>query len=239
MSEEEVKQNINTNPEILAPEETKSSPTESVEDQNWKLFREQRKKEREEKLAAERKLQEKEQEVAALKAAVEAALSRNTIPQQNNYFNEIEESEEQRLEKKIAAILAMKEEQRRREEAEREQREYPTKLAKDYPDISSVCSSDNLDYLDYHYPEISRTFQRLPDGYDKWRDIYQAVKRLVPNTNAKKDAAKIDQNLSKPKSMSSSTISPEGEKMSYSWQDMEKRRAENWARMQRMLKSGQ
>lgn len=238
MSDQPLPQDTTEKEPIVAP--STSDPVETPEDINWKNFRDQRKKEREEKELAQKKLQEKEAEIAALKAAMEAAFAKNAPApqyQEQNYFNEIEVTEEQRIEKKIAAMLAIKEEQMRREAEERERKEYPAKLAKDYPDLSQVCSQENLDYLDYHYPEISRTFQRLPDGYDKWADIYKSVKKLVPNVNAKKDAAKIQDNLSKPKSISSPSVTPQSTKTSYDWQEIERRRMENWERMQRSLKS--
>ncbi len=66
---------------------------------------------------------------------------------------------------------------------------------RDFPDFSRVCSQENLDYLDYHYPEISRPLQRLGDGYDKWHDTYHAVKKFIPgHAEAKKDAMKAEIN---------------------------------------------
>jgi hypothetical protein len=96
---------------------------------------------------------------------------------------------------------------------------------------------DNHDYLDFHFPELSRPLQRLPEGFDKWHDIYYAVKKFMPNSqNAKKDAVRAEVNSNKPKSISSSQMTPSGEKSSLSMNDIETRRAENWARMQKTMK---
>jgi hypothetical protein len=222
--------------------ENKEKETESHEDPNWRAFREARKKDRAEKEAAERRAAEKEAEAAALKAAMEAAFSKTPAPNQiGQYYSSAhtteEETEELRIERKVNAIIEQREKQYVREQQEREQREYPARLARDLPDFRAVCSQEALDYLDYHYPEISRPLQRLPEGYDKWHDIYHAVKKLIPNhANAKKEAVKSDMNLNKPKSMSSVAPSPTGEAPRSTWQEVEQKRADNWARMQRVMK---
>lgn len=222
-----------------------TAAAETSEDPNWKAFREARKKDRAEREAAERRAMEKEQEIAALKAAMEAAFSKSAPTPQayqqyygiNQGQDEISESEEQRIERKVVELLSKKEAQFRKEQEEREMREYPTKLQRDFPDFGNVCSQENLDYLDYHYPEVSRPLQRLREGYDKWHDIYHAVKKLIPNhSSAKKDIIRADINTSKPKSMSTSNPSPTGGAVRESWQEQEARRAENWMRMQQRMK---
>jgi hypothetical protein len=217
---------------------------ETPEDPNWRAFREARKKDRAEKEAAERRASEKDQEVAALKAAMEAAFSAKQAPSPASYQQyygmnqeQTEETEEQKIERKVNELLARKEEQYKKQQIEEEQREYPRRLMRDFPDFGQVCSQENLDYLDFHYPEISRPLQRLGEGYDKWHDTYHAVKKLIPNhSTAKKEAIRADINSNKPRSISSSVPSPTGEKMQESWQSVESRRAENWARMQKVMK---
>lgn len=230
------------------PVQTKqeSKESENHEDPNWRAFREARKKDRADREAAERRAAEKEQEVAALKAAMEAAFSSKSAPSTQAYQqyygmnqngDHIEETEEQRLERKLNDLLAKRDEKYKREKAEEEQREYPRRLMRDFPDFSQVCSQENLDYLDYHYPEISRPLQRLGEGYDKWHDTYHAVKKFIPNhATAKKEAFKAEINSNKPRSISSSGPSPTGERARENWQEVEARRAENWARMQRTMK---
>lgn len=234
-----------SNPTIEAnnqQQKTLESGTETSEDPNWRAFREARKKDRADKEAAERRAAEKEAEATALKAAMEAAFSKSAPTPQayQQYYGmneQPEESEEQRIEKKVEAILAQREKLYAQQQAEREMKEYPNRIQKEFPDFRQVCSQENLDYLDYHYPEVSRPLQRLGDGFDKWHDIYHAVKKFIPNqAHAKKDMARADLNSNKPRSISSTSPSPTGEKGRETLQDIEQRRAENWARMQRMRK---
>ncbi len=244
-------QNVDTNlsqQKLETPDQSKQATLEpeTAEDPNWKAFREARKKDRAEKEAAERKAAEKENEVAALKAAMDAAFSSKSSPSPQAYqqyygmnqpFEQTEENEDQKIERKVNELLAKKEEVYKRQRAEEEQKEYPRRLLKDMPDFTQVCSQENLDYLDYHYPEVSRPLQRLGEGYDKWHDTYHAVKKLIPNhSRARQEAARADMNSNKPRSMSSTGPSPGGEPVREGFQDTEARRAANWARMQRTLK---
>lgn len=212
------------------------------EDPNWRAFREARKKDRAEKEAAERRAHEKDAEVAALKAAMEAAFSKSGPSSQayQQYYGidqqQHEETEDERIDKKVEAKLAQREAAAEKARAEREHKEYPNRLNQTYPDFNATISQENLDYLDYHYPEVSRPLQRLLDGYDKWSDIYKAVKKFVPNnTNSKKEAARAEANFNKPKSISSPTITQPGESLSSS-RITEEKRAANWERMQKILK---
>ncbi len=223
--------------------EGQEKDSDSQEDPNWRAFREARKRDRQEKEAAEKRAKEKEEEVAALKAAMEAAFTKSNSPSPQAYqqyygMNEApEETEEQRIERKVTELLSKKEEQFKQQQEEYERREYPNRLLRELPDFKQVCSQENLDYLDFHYPEVSRPLQRLNEGYDKWHDTYQAVKKFIPNhSTARKEAQRADLNSNKPRSISSTGPSPTGEKPRESWQDAEARRAENWARMQRTLK---
>ncbi len=248
----EIQQKIDntTNEKVQQPIEDKNKE-EAYEDPNFKAFREGRKKDRAAREAAEALAAQKEQEISALKAAMEAAFSKSAPSPQayqqyygtnnqafgNHGFEHEEETEDQRIEKKVSALLAAKEENQRRQQEERERTEYPNRLVKDFNDFNSIVSQENLDYMDYHYPEVSRPLQRLGDGYDKWADIYRAIKKFVPNnTNSRRDAAKAEANFNKPKSISSTTLTPNGEGARSSWQETEQRRTENWQRMQRMLK---
>lgn len=216
--------------------------TETPEQINWKKFREAREAERKQKEAAERRALEKEQEAAALKAAMEAILNKPQQPQrgqQPHSYQEVEyeeESEDRRIEKKVADMLAA---ERRREEEERRQREYrefPQRLASTYSDFNEICSSENLDYLEYHYPEVAEAFKHAPDGFEKWSSVYKAVKRFVPNTNSRKDQSKAEKNFTKPQSMAVPGVTQVGDTAPIKMDD--KRRADNWARMQRVMKGG-
>ncbi len=207
------------------------------EDPNWKAFREARKKDRQDREIAQRKALEKEAEVAALKAAMEAAFSKSP-PQQQNYQNDYgnEETEDERIDKRVQAALELREKAIERERLEREHREYPDRLVKSFPDFNHMIAQENLDYLDYHYPEVSRPLQRLHDGYDKWSDIYHAVKKFVPNaTTHKKDAARAEANFNKPRSISSTGLTQHSDSPS-SHILTEDRKASNWERMQKSMK---
>ncbi len=242
-AQQNVEPNVSQNKADIPDKNQQTPPPESPEDPNWKAFREARKKDRAEKDAAERRASEKEQEVAALKAAMDAAFSAKSAPSPQAYqqyygMNEQpEENEEQRIERKVDELLAKKEEQYKKHQIEEEKRTYPQRLMKDFPDFGQVCSQENLDYLDYHYPEISRPLQRLGEGYDKWHDTYYAVKKLIPNhSSAKKEATKADINNMKPRSISSTGPSPTGGRVVEGWQAIEAKKAENWARMQKIMK---
>ncbi len=242
--------NVDTNltqqkSENLDQTKTSIKEPESSEDPNWRAFREARKKDRARIEEVERKAAEKQAEVDALKAAMEVSFAKSSPSPQayQQYYgmgqgnDQSEENEEQRIERKVNEQLAKREEQYNRQRAEEEQREFPNRLKKDFPDFSQVCNQENLDYLEFHFPEIARPLGRLGDGYDKWHDMYHAVKKLIPNhSNAKKEAARADMNSNKPRSMSAPSSSPSGEPVREAFQDTEARRAENWARMQRTMK---
>lgn len=239
-------QKVDTNLDIKNEvKKEQSISAETSEDPNWRAFREARKKDRLEKEAAEKRAIEKEAEVTALKAAMEAAFSKSA-PSPQSYqqyygnqtsYDQEEETEDQRIEKKVNALLIAKEERARKESVEREQKEYPNRLMKDLPDFNHVVSQENLDYIDFHYPEVSRPLQRLSDGYEKWSDIYHAIRKFVPNhSSAKKEAAKADANHQKPKSISSTSITQSGGNVSHTIIEVEQRRAANWERMQRLIK---
>jgi hypothetical protein len=236
------KVDTNTVQQKVDPNVNQQQETGNVsEDPNFKAFREARKRDREIRQEAEKRAAEKEAEAAALRAAMEAAFSKSPIPQSatNQYNNSDyaqEETEDERIEKKVAAAIAMREAQAEKARQEREHQEYPQRLNQSYNDFNQTISQENLDYLDYHYPEVSRPLQRLPEGYDKWSDIYKAVKKFVPNNmTAKKEAAKADANFNKPKSMSSTGMTQTGEVVGGA-RLTEEKRAENWARMQKILK---
>jgi len=216
-------------------------PTEEkTEDPNWRAFREARKKDRAEKEAAEKRAAEKEAEADALKKAMEAAFAKSaTQPTQSEYASyENDESEDDRIEKKVLAALAAREEKFEKNRVQREQQEFPAKLQKMYPDFNQIVSEEHLDYLEYNYPEVARPLQRLSDGFEKWEDIYRAVKKFVPNVaSAKKDAQKAEANFKKPQSLSNlgANQSPVDQ---ISTRISEDRKQQNWQRMQRLLKGG-
>ena len=208
------------------------------QEQNWKKFREERaaerkqlEEERKRSAEAKKRAEEKAAEAEALKAAMESILNKPSA----SYQEQEEESEEKRIDRLVESKLA--ERQRRAEEERRrkEQEELPSTLSRTYNDFNEVCSTENLDYLQYHYPEVARAYQHMPDGFDKWSDIYKAVKRFVPNPDSKRDQVRADKNFNKPQSGSINGASQPSMGSSAVHLD-EQRKADNWARMQRTIK---
>lgn len=225
----------NTNP---VAENAQSPKVEETQEQiNWRKFREQREIERKQKEAAEKRAAEKEAEAAALKAAMEAVLSKPSTNLGDVNRNQYEEeSEDDRIQKKVEAALAQKERLYEEQRRQKEQAELPQKLASTFKDFNQVCSAENLDYLEFHHPEIAKAFKHAPDNFEKWADIYSTVKKFVPNVDNKRDQARAERNFNKPQSMAVAGATQTGDGAPI--QLDEKRRADNWARMQRVMKGG-
>jgi hypothetical protein len=226
---------------IPMQEPVKEEP-KTEEDPNWRAFREARKKDRAEKEAAEKRAAEKAAEADALKAAMEAAFAKAPPqqqyqqPYQDQYQEQNQVTDEARIEKAVQKALAEREQIYAQQRAQREAQEYPMRLQQTYSDFNQVISQENLDYLDYHYPEVSNPLQRLQDGFDKWSDIYKAVKKFVPNqASARKDAAKAQNNLNKPKSMSSPGLPNVESSPGANFLSKDRKQA-NWERMQKTLR---
>lgn len=209
----------------------------ATDDPNWKAFREARKRDKADKEAAERRAAEKEAEATALKAAMEAAFSKQSQSRNTSYDQEeIELSEDERIEKKVQAALTARESQYQRERQERERNELPQKLLQTFPDYNQVVNEENGAYLEYHHPELYRSLLRQPENFETCSDIYKVVKKLIPNSStSKKETIKADNNFNKPKSISSTGITQPGEAKSSSILS-EERKQQNWERMQRIRK---
>lgn len=206
-----------------------NAQTENPQDINWKKFRENRDKERKEREELERDRSKKEAENSALRAALEA-LANKPSPTQD----QPEETEEQRIRRQVKEAVI--EEQRTAEEArkKKEAAELPQRLQQSFTDFDSICNNENLDYLEFHYPEIAAPYRHLPDSFDKWSNIYKAVKRFVPNPNSAKDQKKAEKNFNKPQSMAvpGSTMTTDTPPTVLD----DKRKESNWLRMQRRMK---
>ncbi len=213
----------------LQAQNTATEP-ESVQDVNWRNFRANRDKERKEREEADKRAREKEKEAEALKAALDALVNK----QQPQNHEQVEETEEDRIQKHVEKALHKREQEESQKRVERERQEMPSKLATVYSDFNKVCTEDNIDYLEYHYPEVAEAYKHMPDGFDKWSNVYKAIKRFVPNTDTKKDQAKADKNFSKPQAISKPGATPTGDGAPIYLDD--KRRNDNWKRMQRVMK---
>jgi hypothetical protein len=212
---------------------------ETTEDPNWKVVRENLKKAKQEREIAEKKAIDLQAQTEALKAAMEAAFSKSSPPQQQMYSQDgyqPEETEDERIEKKVQAALAAREQAYEKTRHEKERQELPDKLRDVFSDYDQVVNEENGAYMAYHYPEIYRSLIRQPENFQTCSDIYKVVKKMVPNsTTAKKEAQKADNNFSKPKSISSIGLTQSQE--TSSGRLTEERKAANYERMQKMLKS--
>ncbi len=211
-------------------EAVQAAPQESIEDINWRKFRQNREEERKQREAAERYAREKEKEAEALKKAMEALVSR---PERSNN-EERELSEDEVIDKKVQHAIKMRELEIEKQRIEREKYEYPTRLTSTYKDFNEVCTAENLDYLEYHYPEVARGYKHMPDGFDKWEGLYQSLKRFIPNKNSTKDSKRADNNLSKPQAISRPGATQSGDHAPIIMD--EAKRSSNWARMQKVIK---
>jgi hypothetical protein len=205
---------------------------ENQQEKNWKLFREQREKERKEAEEMAKKAQRSAEEAAALKAALDSVLNKQQ-PQANQYAED--ETEEQKIDRRVNEIIAQREAAQERKRQEVEQQEFPKKLVSTFGDFNQVCTTENLDYFEYHYPEVAMAFKNAPDSFDKWAGIYKAVKRFVPNVDSKKEQVRAENNFKKPQSLSSQQ-STQTEKGASPTRLDEARKAANWERMQKALK---
>jgi len=219
-----------------APDASKA-PEESQEQINWRKFRQEREKERKAKEESDRRAEAKEAEANALKAAMEALLNKQSTPHPHPNLDDIEETEEQRIDRRVHQALEKDRQRQDKERNEREVKELPQKLASTFSDFNQVCTQDNLDYLEFHYPEVARRFKNAPESFETWADFYKVIKRFVPNTDSRKDQAKMEKNLMKPQSMSGAGMTQTGDQAPAKNLD-EKRRSDNWARMQRVMKGG-
>lgn len=216
------------------PEIKEEAPTiKSEENQaNWRRFREERDKQRKEKEEAEKIAKQKQLEAEALRAALEAALEKQNPTRKNQYDEE--ESEENIIEKKVQQALEKERQRLRQEQQALEAQTYPQRLVQTYADFNHVCSTENLDYLDFHYPEVTAGYKHMPDGFEKWSAVYQSVKKLVPQID-KKDQGRIEKNLLKPQAVVPQLTDTNPQ--TSGWKLTEERRKENWRRMQKDLKS--
>jgi hypothetical protein len=235
-NEVKIQEPVDQQAEVKEAPTSTAAPTEDTPEQiNWRKFREAREKERKEKVEAEKRAAEKEAEVAALKSAMEALV--NKPEPINRQINEDpEEVERERIERLIATSLEKERRRNQEENLKREQAEFPQRLASEFHDFHQVCNSENLDYLEYHYPEVAEAYKELPDGYSKWAKIYKAVKRFVPNIDSRKEQAKAEKNFMKPQAISVSGKTQIGDTAPQSLDD--KRKADNWARMQKVMRGG-
>lgn len=230
---------VNDEP-IVTQDEAKEQPTESEtnlvtdsneepEKINWKIFREQYKKE---------KKAREELEQFVLNNLNTNTVQQKTQPQPEEKYDlpsdwltgdDIRTWEEKVLEKKLEEKLEAK---LRAKEEERARKDLPNRIRSSMQDFDQVCNDTNVTYLEQKHPEVAEALAAIPDEYKRWRAIYDYIKRVVPNNQAQADKAKAVSNQSKPQSASASV--PQGTLQNGAPHQMTRqRRAELWAEMQR------
>lgn len=229
-----------TNKDIVETKETQVQIAEEKppikteqNEQNWKKFREDREKERQLRIEAEKEAERRKQEAEAIKKALEAVVNKKGSIESEYDFQD--ESDEDRIKKQIRQAVQEETERLRNEARDRENREMPNRLKQEFPDFNTVCTSENLDYLEYHHPEIATPYRYMPESYEKWSGIYRAIKRHIPYQNIDKDKQRIEQNSKKPQANvpSITDTSPQTQ----GWKLTEEQRRSNWARMQNDMKN--
>lgn len=216
----------------ITQENNSISPENEI---NWKKHREQRAAERKAREEAEVRARKSAEEAAALKAAMEALVNKK-----NNYINDIsddtdrEETEDERIQKKIDNALAQERKKQEHLQREREIQETPYRLKQMYNDFDEVCSQENIDRFEFDHPEIAAAFEAMPDGINKWSNVYKAIKKFIPNPKSNIDQKKAEKNFVKPQSMSVGGSTQTGDQAPQMLDS--KKRADNWNRMQRVMK---
>ena len=225
-----------------APTEPQPNIKSEENQANWKTFREKQAAERKAREDAEKRFEEEKQRAEAYRIALEASVNKPSNNRQTNDYGSdpTEEIEEQRIERKFHQLLKKQREEDEKARIEKERLEIPKKLTAVYPDFDKVFNDENLDYLKFHYPEVASTFDYLPQTFESYANVYKTLKRFIPNNQeAKQDAQKVEKNLAKPGSISSTGNTHSGNAMGQggSVRLSEARMAENWSRMQARIKS--
>jgi len=215
-------------------ESMENSKEENSKDINWKKFREKREEERK---------QAEEEGKARKKAEAEAALLKEALKQQvNKGTEEKAESSDwdidaEYVNKKDLAELVKNQliEERKRAEAA----ELPKILRTQMPDFDNVCSQSNVDYFEFHHPEISSALSHMPDSAEKWSLLYRSIKKYLPSAalGGEKDRQKMEANSQKPQSASSAAISQMGNSHTLG-NITEAQKRDNWRKMQENIKGG-
>lgn len=197
---------------------------------NWRKFREERAKERaqkeeELKQATERQKQQEEQ-IRAYREALEQVMDKPDTgslsqKEQDKIIADLMDEDiptgadikgfiNQVVPKIVDNVLQTRDQQLEEERRRREAQEMPVRLQREHKDFSNIVTQENLDYLEYHYPEVAETLGSLPNSYDKWSKVYKTVKRLVPD-GERKDVARMERNSQKPQSMASTSAASTSE----------------------------
>ena len=217
---EEKKEHDNTNAEVtqLNPSKNEDGDNQpSQEEINWKIFREKRQQEKDQLAKAQK-------EAEILKNAISELVEKQPVNSQTIEEDSFEKEEADRIKRLVDNAIIQK-----------EQELFPQKLRQAFPDFDSICTAENMHYLEFHEPEFSKAIGYMPDNFEKWSAVYAAVRKKIPSGSIKKDKERIEGNLSKPQSASSPGVAQPGGQGSLSYISRD-RKEENWKRMQRILR---
>ncbi len=138
------------------------------------------------------------------------------------------------IRQKIDAALAKERARVEEDRKQREQKEYPQKVLAAHQDFNEVVTAENMDYLEFHHPEIATAIKYMPEGFDKWSTIYKAIKKHIPNNSTSaKEQKKAEKNMNKPQSMAAG-LSGTGDSAPRILDQAAK--DANWQRMNRVMK---
>ena len=214
---------------------------EEEKERNWKAFLEKRKeeqklfeaeKEKNKQLEAERVRREKE--IEDMKEAFKVLVEKR---ESSSFEDSSDPSQDYKKQISAEFERLFDEREKKRKQKDDEERFHRDSMAikETMPDLLEVCNQENIAYLEYYHPEIAIPLAKMPDGLEKTKMAYLAIKKHVKM--AKKEKEKIEQNLSKPKSMHSS-VSNEGQQEKDGGILSEKMKNETYAKMKRLI-SGQ
>lgn len=196
---------------VLLEDET--SPTQ--EEINWKKFREKRKEEKE-------SLEKSKKETDLLKKALSEIIEKEPLVSKSEDVDE-EESEENRIKRLIEETVRA-----------RESRDFPNKLRQAFSDFDDVCTTENIEYLEFKDPELATALKHMPDGFEKWSIVYGAVKKRIPQGSGEKEKRMMEANSKKPRASSIPGSAQLGNDSSISYLS-DDRKSENWKKMQSIL----
>lgn len=240
-------------------EETKENPEAEIADKepekqdseqiNWRKFREQREKERVEREKAEQRARQKEEETEALRQVLETMMTSKesslTQKEQQDIISDLIDDDiptgkdikgfiTKQVPDLINSIIEQREAKREEERRKKEVDEMPVKLRTAHRDFDNIVSQENLDYLDYHHPEIAKALSYMPNSFEKWSSVYSAVRKLVPNTG-ERDLKRMEQNAIKPQH-AAAVASPPPNERGYGRSLTEQEKKENYERLRKLAR---
>lgn len=237
------------NEEIVAKSGDEESQ-ESDKEINWRKFREGREKDRlqreeeaKRRREAEALAKEKEQQNLALQEAIKQYTSQttDTKAQQKKFIDSLDpddipngEEVSSYVNHTVNRLVEEAINKRQNEYLQSEDKNKLLNIDKEIKDFKSVCTDENFDYLTYHYPAIAAALDSQPDTYQKWKGVYETVKKLVPNNNKAVQDKILNKNIDKPRSLSTPGVSQTADEAPIYLDSA--RRQDIWKRMQRKMK---